>query len=121
MCIRDRGAVRQVGKDMHMEDGTTIPKGAVCMLNQFVCNRNPEVFPNPEEFRPERWETIAMKDPLSFAAGPRNCPGQYLATAQINSLLPRILAEFNLEIADEGTLEFLGTLKFNSKVRAKKL
>jgi cytochrome P450 len=41
-------------------------------------HRNPELFPNPEEFMPERWDT-PLKDTFSyvpFHAGPRTCLGK---------------------------------------------
>ena len=129
-CIRmtpsaAMGSARQVGRDFQVGNGKVIPEGAICWLNQYLCNRNPEVFENPEEFCPERWDTAskAMRDAMmTFAAGPRNCPGQYLATAEINSILPRILSEYSLELVDEGRLEYFITLKYRgSKVRAKKL
>jgi hypothetical protein len=43
-------------------------------------HRNPEIFSDPDEFRPERWlgeESHALdKWLLSFSRGPRSCLGQ---------------------------------------------
>lgn len=35
--------------------GVTIPKGTVVMIPVFAIHHNPELWPNPEEFKPERY------------------------------------------------------------------
>jgi cytochrome P450 len=118
------GPIRETGRDYFWK-GKTIPKSAICFLNFFLINRDPTVFQDPNDFKPERWEhaTPAMNDSIiPFALGPRSCPGQALAMAEINSALPKLLTEYSLELVEEGKLENLLTLKYTgSKVLAKKL
>jgi len=60
-----------------------IPAGASVIGNQWSIGRDPEVFPNPEHFNPQRWikdGTIRqnIKYP-NWGFGRRICPGQHVA------------------------------------------
>lgn len=66
---------------MNISDGYTIPKGTICNFNVFDIHRNPDIFPDPETFIPERFlpEKCANRHPyayIPFSAGPRNCIGE---------------------------------------------
>lgn len=57
-----------------------MPKDLTLVLAAYVLHRNPEVFPDPEKFDPERFsvENSQGRSPyayLPFSAGPRNCIG----------------------------------------------
>ena len=62
--------------------GLKIPKGTSVHVNVFEMHHNPEYFPNPDAFRPERFlEAAALGNPdlhlayTPFGQGPRNCIG----------------------------------------------
>lgn len=125
MPVAAGGSVRVTGRDFHVEGGKALPKGSICFFNQYLMNRNPSVYDNPDSFVPERWENpnedmkVAM---TPFALGPRACPGQPLALSEINMALPRILTQYSFELVDEGRPTFFLTLKYNgTKLKAKKL
>ncbi|KAI0354238.1 CyP450 monooxygenase [Trametes cingulata] len=66
--------------------GWRIPKGAVIMPNAWAMLHDPEVFPEPEAFRPERFLKDRELDPdvldpgsVTFGFGRRVCPGRYFA------------------------------------------
>ena len=65
-------------------DGYTIPSNTNVILLNFLLHRDPRVFPNPDQFLPERFSEVAgggqpTRNPYAyvpFSAGPRNCIGQ---------------------------------------------
>lgn len=64
--------------------------------------RDPKVFENPEEFRPERFaldSTMENTNPyayIPFSAGSRNCIGQKFAMLEMKSTISKILRNFEL-------------------------
>jgi cytochrome P450 len=63
-------------------------------------------FAEPQSFRPERWLQAegaaahslgsAKRSVMPFGAGPRMCPGRYLALAEIKMVLAMLLANFEI-------------------------
>ena len=82
---------RQVNGDFEI-DGKKVPKGTTLMISSFVMHRNETYFPDPEEFRPERWLDDLEKDLprgqyIPFGDGPRICVGAKFALAEGMSIL----------------------------------
>lgn len=62
--------------------GYKIPKGCYIGIEIFNIMRDPDHFPNPEQFDPDRFlpENSKHRHPyayIPFSAGPRNCIGKY--------------------------------------------
>jgi len=127
MPVAAGGSGRTTAKEYISPDGSNkvFPAGAICFVNQYLTNHNEAVFENPDAFYPERWENPneEMKFAMSpFALGSRACPGQPLAMAEINSVLPRLLTRYSFELVDEGKKEYFLTLKYQgTRLKAKKL
>ncbi|KAH7065894.1 cytochrome P450 [Paraphoma chrysanthemicola] len=65
---------------------TLIPAGTVVGMQNWMHHRNPEVFPNHDQFLPARWlhSSEAMEGSLTpFSIGQRNCIGQNLAWEEL--------------------------------------
>ena len=89
-----------------------IPAGTLVMCLM----RRPAVderhFPDPMAFRPERWliggnlqsiVSTAKRVAMPFGAGPRVCPGRYLALAEIKTVIAMLLGSFEvMEVAGPG-------------------
>ena len=77
----------------------TIAAGSMVMYSPWVTQRLPELWPEPEIFKPERWE----RDPLPysfvpFGGGYRRCIGFAFATLELKVTLARILQRVELEL-----------------------
>ncbi|KAK9124957.1 hypothetical protein Scep_013803 [Stephania cephalantha] len=80
--------------------GYDIPKGSIVHVNVWAVARDPEVWKEPLEFRPERFmeEDVDMKGHdfrlLPFGAGRRVCPGAQLGINLVTSMLGHLLHHF---------------------------
>ncbi|NWX86936.1 CP3A9 protein, partial [Nothoprocta ornata] len=86
--------------------GVTIPEGTIVMIPPYTLHRNPEHWPEPEEFRPERFskENKGAIDPytfLPFGAGPRNCIGMRFALLTLKVAIVILLQHFNFRTCKE--------------------
>lgn len=64
-------------------DGYEIPVGIQAVAHIFFVHRDPEIYPNPNKFDPERFtpENAKARHPyayIPFSAGPRNCLGMLI-------------------------------------------
>ncbi|NXF01266.1 CP3A9 protein, partial [Smithornis capensis] len=96
---------RTCKKDVEI-NGVTIPKGTVVTIPPYVLHRNPEYWPNPEEFRPERFskenkESIDPYTYLPFGAGPRNCIGMRFALLTLKVAITALLQHFTFQTCKE--------------------
>ncbi|XP_043485403.1 cytochrome P450 4C1-like [Polistes fuscatus] len=96
---------RYISKDMQLKH-YLIPSKTMCIVNIYGVHRNPEYWPNPNVFDPDRFlpENIKGRHPYSyipFSAGPRNCIGQRFAMLELKLFVAFILYNFKLEPVDE--------------------
>ncbi len=81
--------------------GTEFPAGTRLLSSPFVVHRMEGLWPEPEEFRPERFlpgAKIAPKPFLPFGAGIRACLGRTLATMEATALIAATLSRFEVQI-----------------------
>jgi cytochrome P450 len=84
----------------HIElDGYSMPAGTVFIVSQWVLHHLPDIWENPDEFRPERWDPAnEQKIPqgayFPFGLGPRICIGMPFAQMETKLLLATILQKY---------------------------
>jgi cytochrome P450 len=77
-----------------------VPDGSRIVCSHFLTHHLPELYPEPNRFSPERWNSI---DPnqyeyLPFSAGPRICVGAAFATQVIQISLAMLLQKFRFAV-----------------------
>ncbi|KAJ9596972.1 hypothetical protein L9F63_012002 [Diploptera punctata] len=78
-----------------------LPAGCIVLIFIMKLHKNPEFFPDPITFNPDRFlpENISKRHPYSFipfSAGPRNCIGQKYGMIQAKYILATILRNFHI-------------------------
>jgi cytochrome P450 len=93
--VSHRSARTARTEDLHYvsADGSSdfvIPRGTPIGMTSMINHWNTDLFPNPDEFRPERWITAdgerdmaLVKKLLSFGKGTRSCIGENLAFCEL--------------------------------------
>ncbi|KAH9474637.1 Cytochrome P450 monooxygenase 58 [Psilocybe cubensis] len=84
-------------------NGMFIPKGSTVYANMYGIMKDPEMFPEPDTFKPERF--LKSTNPrlinfdLPFGFGRRACPGIHLALNSLFINISRILWAFDIKPA----------------------
>ncbi|KAE8828717.1 hypothetical protein PTNB73_06153 [Pyrenophora teres f. teres] len=77
-------------------EGKVIPAGSTLYLNAWACNMDPDVWSDPEEFRPERWLEQPNAPLHTYGLGYRMCAGSLLANRELYLIFLRLLNSFEL-------------------------
>ncbi len=101
--LRCRPVVPQIARyltEASEIDGCLVPADTMVMIPMSVIHQDPEIYPDPEAFRPERF--LDGNDPggyawLPFGGGVRRCPGASLALLEMRVIIRTILEYTDLE------------------------
>ena len=83
--------------------GYRLPKGSLVGISPYILHRNPDLYPNPEGFDPERFSKGASAARpkyhyLPFGGGPRFCIGNAFALMEMQIIVPMLLQRFRLDL-----------------------
>ena len=83
--------------------GYKIPKGNVIIISIYLAHHRPEVYPNPKEFKPERFleRQFSPYEYLPFGGGNRRCIGLAFAQYEMKIVLATILSQFQLSLVNK--------------------
>ncbi|CAG2113588.1 unnamed protein product [Medioppia subpectinata] len=91
--------------DTYLE-GIYLPKDTPIIMPIWALHLDPDHFPEPMEFRPERFlpenlDNIKPYTYLPFATGPRNCIGSRFAVLELKYTLVKLLCRYEFVVCDE--------------------
>jgi cytochrome P450 len=80
--------------------GHEVPVGTTAIISPWLLHRRTEFWPEPEQFRPERFLHASgpRADYLPFGMGPRLCIGRDFALGEMVIALSRMLAKFRFNV-----------------------
>jgi cytochrome P450 len=99
---------RRTVEDLYLEDGKYfIPKGSSFLINIQAIHHDPNLWPNPMRFDPDRFVDgeIVPYTFLPFIAGPRNCLGQHLALLESKMVISLLAQRYIFSLGEGATLE----------------
>jgi cytochrome P450 len=102
--LRQRPVVPIVGRVLQEPariGGYDFPSGSAVGASIYLAQRNPDVYPEPERFRPERFVGV-QPDPVSwlpFGGGIRRCIGAQFALYEMKIVLATMLAHCEFSLA----------------------
>ncbi|MEU4807028.1 cytochrome P450 [Actinosynnema sp. NPDC023587] len=76
-----------------------LPAGADLLFSPYLNHHDPNAYPEPSRFHPQRWSQGFHPAPgtyLPFALGPRTCPASHLALTQLTVVLAALLKNHHL-------------------------
>jgi cytochrome P450 len=97
-------SARRVIRDLRF-DGHRIRAGRLLVFSAYVTHRLPELWPQPGEFLPQRWDPSspdyrkpAPHEFIPFSGGLHRCIGAVMATTEMTVMLARLLARTTLRM-----------------------
>lgn len=90
--------------------GYRVKKGYTVFMSQWVNHRDPKYFPDPEAFRPERWENgLARRIPkyayYPFGGGQRVCIGNTFALMEAAIILAAVGQKYRFTLMPDAVID----------------
>lgn len=90
--------------------GCELPANSIILFSPYTLHRREDIYPDPEEFRPERFsaenrDSIPKMGFIPFSAGHRICLGKALATMEASLILARMIQKVKFEAVTQGPPE----------------
>jgi cytochrome P450 len=83
----------------------TIPQGDTVLISPYLLHHDPDHWPDPDRFDPDRFEAGREKERpayayLPFGGGPRLCIGNQFALLEMQIMLALLVQRFTFRLAD---------------------
>jgi cytochrome P450 len=95
---------RLSNEEVHIkESGVTIPKNVNLLIPMFLINRDPELWDNPSQFNPDRFDgkvesfTSAKNGFFPFGYGTRTCIGNTLSILESGVMISQLIRKFRIK------------------------
>lgn len=110
---------RQAAED-DVVDGFRVPRGEYVTLATYMVHRLPEIWDDPEAFRPERFSPEAQEGRsryayFPFGAGPRGCIGNHFALMESALVLAAVAQRFQVRAAADRAVEMDAQISLRMK------
>jgi cytochrome P450 len=111
------GFVARQAKEADEIGGCHIPPGTILMISPHVTHRIPELWPEPANFSPERFEAGKLNEMhkcayVPFVTGPRVCVGNNFALLEIVIALAMVSQQYELSMPQQAVKSaFIGTTR----------
>ena len=94
-----------------------VPQETRVIASHYLTHHLPDLYPEPERFRPERWRTInpTQYEYLPFNAGPRICIGGAFATQVLKISLAIILQRFRFTVVPGTRINRIVAISMNPR------
>ncbi|KAL1662343.1 cytochrome P450 [Schizophyllum commune] len=96
--------LRKVNTDGMVLDGIAVPRGTTVAIGNTFVHLNPDIFPEPQYFDPERWLQDDSGDLenylVPFSKGQRNCVGMNLAWCELYLIFASVFRRVDLQLYD---------------------
>jgi enediyne biosynthesis protein E7 len=93
-------------------EGHRVESGTNLLISVWTIHRRPDIFRDPLEFRPSRWEAITNPSSklLTFGGGVRRCMGEVYATRLASRIVDHIVSKYQYFGGDLDGVEPIGYL-----------
>ncbi|KAM1125636.1 hypothetical protein ACFX1Q_040924 [Malus domestica] len=109
-----------------MIDGYHVPAGTTTMVNMWEISRDPEFWPDPLQFKPERFmpregehEFLVFGSDLRlalFGSGRQTCPGKAMGLTTVKFWVASLLHEYEWQPSDGNTVDLLEVLRLSCEM-----
>ncbi|KAK0207575.1 cytochrome P450 [Armillaria fumosa] len=104
------GVPHRASKDI-IWNGYVIPKGSIVIPNHWSIFHDPDIFPDPERFDPQRWLTPdgTIRNDIknyNFGFGRRVCPGMHVANRSL--FVNTALLMWAFDVLQGGRIDIMG-------------
>ncbi|XP_064603514.1 24-hydroxycholesterol 7-alpha-hydroxylase-like [Liolophura sinensis] len=99
--------------------GYTIPAGDMLIVSPYWAHRNPNYFPQPSKFNPDRWKDVDLEKKkflegfIAFGSGRYQCPGRWFALLEMQMFVSLFLWKYDVRLLNgvpqESPLHVVGT------------